>query len=342
MIASDWARQNKSFHGPRPLDAGRDLAQVADLIDAAFAADIDEEGQKVLREMRSMSHAGPVLWLLDRTSDEFTDSLGGYVWIEEGRVVGNVSLSRLSPGGNRWQISSVAVAAPYRGRGIARQLMGLALEYVGKHGGGWVLLQAREDNPTALALYQSLGFEAMGGETEMTGETLAVRDMETRQEVLRPAGFTWRGIQAHEWAKEYALARDSLAPLMQWERPVRPAQFQQSALPQWWKGLARRLGGRATERLGVFDQDGQLGASLEVRLDLWQHRAYFRALVARKLHSVVEYLLVREGLRVVPRQARFRVEARFPMELTALREALKEAGFQERRTLIHMRLSSRG
>ena len=117
MIASRPIGATETLRGPRPIDPSRDLAQVADLVGTAFAGDIDEDGMRVLKEMRSMSRAGPLLWLLDRTSPEFREAFGGYVWIEEGRVVGNVSLNRLSPLGNRWQISNVAVE-PFPGEVI--------------------------------------------------------------------------------------------------------------------------------------------------------------------------------------------------------------------------------
>jgi len=342
MIASDWVSSGGTAQGPRPLDPGRDLAQVADLIDVAFGAEIDEEGQRVLQEMRAMSRAGPLLWFLSRASYEFHEAFGGYVWVEEGRVVGNVTLNRLTPGGNRWQISNVAVATPYRHQGIARQLMELALRYVRSRGGGWAVLQVRVDNAAAISLYEDLSFEALGGETRMTwGGTSALCPEGLEGEGL-PAGHTLRATRPDEWAAEYSLARESIRPLMQWERPVRPHQFRRSQLPGWWQSLSRWIGGRETQRLGVFDPEERLGARVQVQLDSWGRRAQLRVLVARHLQGLVEGPLLREGLGLLPRRGGLRAEARFPMELVQVRGALEQAGFEEKRTLVHMRLNLSG
>ncbi|MGQ9584907.1 MAG: GNAT family N-acetyltransferase [Anaerolineae bacterium] len=320
------------------MDPSRDLAQVADLIDAAFGDEIDEEGRRVLQEMRAMSRAGPFLWLLSRTSLEFQETFGGYVWVEEGRVVGNVTLNRLTPGGHRWQISNVAVAAAHRRRGIARRLMTCSLEHARAQGGDWVLLQVRADNAPAISLYKDLGFETLGGETYMAWEgTLPLR-LETLADAGLPSGYALREIQPNEWPTEMALARAAMPPLMQWEQPVRSQHFRRSSVPGWWAFLTRRLSGREVRRLGVFDAEGELMARLELRLKHRRRQAELRVLVAQRGRGLAERPLLRAGLAFLPDQGPFGAEARFPADLNEVREALLEAGFGEKRTLVHMRL----
>ena len=48
-----------------------------------------------------------------------TRYLTGFVWVEDGQVVGNVTLTQTPYVSNSWIISNVAIAQPYRGRGIA-------------------------------------------------------------------------------------------------------------------------------------------------------------------------------------------------------------------------------
>ena len=89
--------------------------------------------------------------------------LTGFVWVEDGQVVGNVTLTQMLYVSDRWIISNVAVARPYRGRGIACSLMSAALDLVREWRGKVVTLQVRDDNVSALHIYQTMGFAALFG-----------------------------------------------------------------------------------------------------------------------------------------------------------------------------------
>lgn len=337
MVTSERVRAGQARSGPRPLDPSRDLGQVADLIEAAFGDDMDEEGRRILQEMRAVSHIGLVLGALSYVSGEFREAFGGYVWEEEGRVVGNVTLNPLTPSGDRWQISNVAVDAPYRRRGIARRLMTLALTDARRQGGSWVLLQVRHDNDAALHLYRSLGFETLGGETFMAWEGTLPLPLPTVMDQEREPERMVRPIQPREWPAELDLARAAVPPLMQWERPLRPHQFRRSSLPGWWTSLSRWLSGKETHVLGAF-QGKALLARLHLRVDRPAGRATLGVLVAPEARGRVERALLWEGLALLPRAGRLCVEAQFPMEQVAVRETLEGLGFRHLRTLVHMRL----
>lgn len=338
MVISERAKAGRVRSGPRPLDPSRDLGQVADLIEAAFGQDMDEEGRRVLQEMRAMSHVGLLLGALFYASGEFREAFGGYVWEEEGRVVGNVTLNPLTPSEDRWQISNVAVDVSYRRRGIARQLMALALSDARRQGGTWALLQVRHDNEAALHLYRSLGFEALGGETFMAWEGALPFPLAPQGAGPDlPPDLALRPIQPDEWPAEWDLARAATAPLMQWERPLRPRQFRRASPPGWWTSLSRWLSGKESHVLGAF-QGKALLARLHLRVDRPAGRATLGVLVAPEARGQVERPLLREGLGRLPGGGRLRVEAQFPMEQEAVREALEALGFQHLRTLVHMRL----
>ena len=338
MVASERVKAGQVRSGPRPLDPSRDLGQVADLIEAAFGDDMDEEGRRVLQEMRAMSSIGLVLGALIYVSGELRESFGGYVWEEDGRVVGNVTLNPVTSSGERWQISNVAVDAPYRRRGIARRLMALALTDARRQGGMWALLQVRHDNEAALALYRSLGFEALGGETFMAWQGALPFPLAWQESgPTLPSDLVLRPIRPEEWPAELDLARAAMPPLMQWERPLRPHQFQRSPLPAWWTALARWFSGQETHVLGVFRGKALL-ARLHLRVDRRAGRAALGVLVAPEARGQLERPLLREGVALLPRAGHLRLEAQFPMEQAAVREALEDLGFQHLRTLVHMRL----
>lgn len=60
------------------------------------------------------------------------------------------------------QVATLAVAPPYRGRGIARALLAAGLLQAWQKGARKSLLEARVSNQAALRLYYGMGFEAVG------------------------------------------------------------------------------------------------------------------------------------------------------------------------------------
>ena len=133
----------------------RDLVGVTTLIERAFADDMDASGRSHMREMRWM---GMLFGWLDWFASPGQGLMPGYVWVEDGQIVGNVTVRKLSAFGRGWMIGNVAVAPEWRGRGIARQMMEASIELVRHNHGDWIALQVRTDNEIARNLYQTLGF----------------------------------------------------------------------------------------------------------------------------------------------------------------------------------------
>ena len=72
----------------------------------------------------------------------FGDFVGGFVWIEGERVLGNVTLQRVDFGGTRSARQQRGSRARYRGRGMARALMLSSLSEIAHQGGGWAILRS--------------------------------------------------------------------------------------------------------------------------------------------------------------------------------------------------------
>ena len=158
--------------GLRPLDPRRDLGQVADLIEEAFGGELELGGLAALRDMRMLARMGPLVSLMARSDPYMEDVLGGFVWVEDDRVVGNVTIQRLDPYGTRWQIANVAVTKDYQRRGIGRALVEAAVQRIDDRRGGWAVLQVRTDNDVAQGLYKRLGFEPLTEDAVLTMERL--------------------------------------------------------------------------------------------------------------------------------------------------------------------------
>lgn len=143
----------------RRLDMRRDLAKVADLVELCFADTLDPEGKRYLDEMRKAAQSASLMGWASSLIEEAQMPPSGYVWEQDGRLVGNLSLIPISVHGKRgYMIANVATHPEFRGRGIAMALTTAALKYADDHGAATVWLQVREDNPTAIHIYMVNGF----------------------------------------------------------------------------------------------------------------------------------------------------------------------------------------
>lgn len=74
---------------------------------------------------------------------------------DEGSATGHVILRRL---GEEWEIKRLVVTPAARGRGIARSLVGAALDRAREGGADRVILQTGIQQPESIRLYESMGF----------------------------------------------------------------------------------------------------------------------------------------------------------------------------------------
>ncbi len=159
-MASITAQVLRPPTGPlRPLNILRDLPQVADLIELCFATTIDDDGQSYLQQMRRASHDNDFLRWADKVVDSTSMPLSGFVWEENGRIVGNASLVYQSYQGRKIAlIANVATHPDFRRRGIGRALTERAMAHARRRDARELWLQVRDDNPTAIKIYADLGF----------------------------------------------------------------------------------------------------------------------------------------------------------------------------------------
>ncbi len=326
------ARQKAQSSGLRPMEPARDLAGVARLIQVAFANDLDRSGQAVLREMHNMSRLGPLLWWLDRTSAEFSDLLSGFVWVEGGQIVGNVTVSRAAPGSYRWVVSNVAVAEPYRGRGIAQALMDAALELVREWGGKVVILQVRDDNAPALHIYRTMGFHEVFGTAYLRLDRMpAVKPLSLDAMRLRPRRFT-----LVDTRMDYELAQAAIPDKVQAEQPIRLGRYRlgfEHRLADWTRRL---VGGGPTLRL-VLEGHSQFEATITAEPGTWWRENRLSLTVHPLLRGQVEVALVSHALHHLGRWPRRATLVRHPTYHPQAIEAFESFGFREERTLLWMK-----
>ena len=322
--------QRTSYRGLRPLDPRKDLNQVADLIEEAFTGELEPGGIAALRDLRVLSHMGPLVGLMARSDPYLEDVLGGFVWIEDDRVVGNVTIQRLDAYGTRWQIANVAVTKAYQNRGIGRALVEAALERIADRRGSWAVLQVRSDNPIAKGLYQQLGFEGL------TEDVLMQLDRPPSQvtPVEPPAGL--HPYRHDQWQARYTLESACRSTLAQWWRPVRSHDFMQLAESRlgekFWEAL-----GRNRIRRWVIQGEHGLAAWLSIDAYRWQgiHRLAFA--VHPSCRGQVEQALVDYALLFLADYPGWPVRVEHQGEHRELVQALEAAGFRMVRNHLAMR-----
>jgi ribosomal protein S18 acetylase RimI-like enzyme len=151
-------RRTPAPSGLRPVDSRRDLAGLADVMEAAFGDRLDDSGARMVKAMRAFGRWGWLGWAAGHLFLPPAAYPSGFVWIEDGRLVGNASLMPADLGSRRWVLINVAVAPTWRRKGIARNLVQACLDQARRLGAEEVVLQVDADNRGAQDLYESLGF----------------------------------------------------------------------------------------------------------------------------------------------------------------------------------------
>lgn len=150
----------------RPLNVLRDLSAVADLIELCFSPTLDNDGQRYISDMRRASHDDSFLRWASHMTETASLPLMGYVWEQDGRIIGNASLIPFRDKGKRvYLVANVATHPDYRRHGIGRALTECVMEQARDKKASAIWLHVRDDNFGAIKLYQDLGFREMARRT---------------------------------------------------------------------------------------------------------------------------------------------------------------------------------
>jgi len=317
-------------------------------MERAFGGHLTQQGREALRELKIMSRFGPFLWLLDRISPGFHETFQGFVWVEEGRIVGNVNVGRLAPSSPRWLISNVAVRSDYQSQGIAHHLVQAAIDLARDQGGEWIILQVYADNAPACKLYQHLGFEQITAMTELYSERVRpVALIESPSTGLRRAQSSRSGQDCllrrrsySEWRKEYELASAAAPEGARWLKSVRADHFMVGLDQRLSRWLSNLIAGRREYRLAVED-GGRFIATLTVLASHWRGEHSLEFMVHPDHRGQLEGMLIAKALSLLESYPQRGAGVSHPAEHQEAIEALKLHGFIEKRTLAQMRLALR-
>jgi predicted N-acetyltransferase YhbS len=231
----------------RPVNPRSDMAQVADLIGLAFRGELDAGGLQMIREMRAFGRAGWLGYQLSRLMLPPAARPHGFVWQEQGHIVGNASLLAVEGYPQRWVLANVAVHPEWRRRGIARMLVVASLAEAARLGAHRLILQVGQSKREVQALYANLGFV-----------TTSARTLWTRPARLpAPPGVAQDGPQPRlpaEWEEQWTFLKLLHPEGLIWPFPPEDDLFRPT-------GMSAFLGaGRV--RHWLWRQEGEIVASL--------------------------------------------------------------------------------
>jgi ribosomal protein S18 acetylase RimI-like enzyme len=236
----------------RPFDVRRDLTAVADLVEQCFADTLDPDGERYLEQMRAASRNPGFLHFAAAASEWSSVPMSGYVWEEDGKVVGNISLIPFALHNQRnYLIANVATHPAYRRRGIARNLTAQAVEHARQRGAPSAWLHVRQENEAAINLYLSLNFVERARRTTWYSQA-----GDPSGEL--PADLTIGPRRAQFWETQLSWLKQTYPPQLTWHLPLRLAAlrpgiggsfyrfFTSAFLTQWAVQRDNRFLGAAT------------------------------------------------------------------------------------------------
>lgn len=302
----------------------RDLPAVADLIEMCFSSTLDDEGQSYLQQMRRASRDDSFLRWASQVVDSASLPMTGFVWDENGRIVGNASLVYNHYKGKKLAlIANVATHPEFRRRGIGRTLTERAMAHARRKGVTEIWLHVRDDNPTAIKIYSELGFVERARRTTYTAKP---------DPLLSPTsnGLTVSRPNPRDWPLQHAwldqLHPDELGWYNRWDWNI--------LAPGLWKWLYRLFVEFDIRQWAAY-KDGELLATLSWMSTMRSSDALWAAAKpdgdAAGLRSTLE--AARRDLGYLRR-----LSLDYPAG--EMVEAIQSAGFSARRTLLWMRATS--
>jgi ribosomal protein S18 acetylase RimI-like enzyme len=198
----------------RPLNIVRDLPGVANLVEKCFADTMDADGRNYIQQMRHAGQDNAFLRWASRAVETASMPLSGYIWEENGEIIGNVSLIPYHHAKKKYYlIANVAVRPEYRNRGIGRTLTTAAMQHAKQRRADETWLHVRDDNPGAIQLYRSLGFVELVRRT--TWQAQPDRNVSAGR-----LGIVVTKRTARDWPAQETWLRRLYPDLLAWYQPM--------------------------------------------------------------------------------------------------------------------------
>ena len=325
--------ESSSARGLRPFNPLLDLHPTTELIELAFGEALDPVSREALREMRALAWLfGPLFWLLSAMRMPLADTFGGFVWMEKGRIVGNVTVHRRYSEKKGWFVSNLAVHPEYRRRGIARGLVTAGVQMARQKRARRISLEVRADNFAARRLYQELGF------TEVDSVSSLKLDPVVTPSPVALEGYTIEIVKPAQWKELLRLAEEALSPEAREMIPLSEEFLQPSLVRRLVSSIGDFLNGRTTMRLAASKQ-GEFAAVVTLRTGGFLGAHSLTLMVHPAHRSKVEEILLASALSVLETSRSRALKAEIHPSYPHARSMFEQHGFAEQATLNLLTLS---
>jgi ribosomal protein S18 acetylase RimI-like enzyme len=330
MLAAPVTTAARSSTGPRPINLTKDTRQVLRLLDVAFGHVQGSQGQRILYNRLSLSHTNPLALRLNMVTRGFHP---GFVWDEDGKIIGNVTLLTSEVPG-RYLIANLAVLPEYRRRGIARALMQEALEHIINLQGRNILLQVESDYEPALSLYQSMGFNHLG--TMKRWHTTPSRLRTLPKNIGDDPQI--RSLGRNDWRAAINLDRASVHPDLNWPVPPPNDLYKMG----FWRRLSDFLNGRRmdawiSDTISVSDGRRRLTGLVSISGE-WGRPTWLRIRIDPTWRGKVERPLLYKALLRLKQLRGGTINMNHPAGDEMVNQLISDANFRIQRNLTIMTL----
>lgn len=307
----------------RPLNIIKDLPRVADLVESCFLSTMDAEGKQFIQQMRKAGQDNHWIQWATNAVESVSLPLSGFVWEEEGQIVGNISLIPYREHSKKvYLIANVAVHPDFRRRGIACSLTKRAIERAWLRGSESVWLHVRDDNQEALKLYESLGFIEMTRRTQWSSPS--VLDL---AEI--PVDYEFRKRKANEWEQHKTWLRSLYPEELDWYLQI-PWKAIQPGFFSWIHNFLLEI----DSNTWMISRNRQLLAAFTEVKENNQISRLWIAFPAIGEESALSMLLNVCLQKINPKEY---LSIDLPAGIAT--NSMRQSGFSEQRTLIWMRLN---
>lgn len=251
MLAVPATVAGDQASGPRPIELNKDSGQILDLLDIAFGPLPGGRGQRMLINSTGTNVRSLFGFRFD---NYFRGIAPGFIWEEDGRIVGTLSLLAARKSG-RYLIANVAVHPDYRRKGIATGLMISTMDYIQSRGGRQILLQVERDNEAAIRLYSVLNYKTLGDVNRWESNSVRLR---TITPTINP-GVNIRPLSSKDERAAFLLDRRCMPFDLRWPNPPYPNKYEISL----WRRINDFFNGR---RMNAWVADVPLEGTRKRRL----------------------------------------------------------------------------
>lgn len=330
MVAAPVTAVGRSSSGPRPINLSRDTRQVLELLDLSFGRMYGSQGRRVIYDRLSFSQVNPLTLRLSMMTSGFVP---GFVWEENGRIVGNLTLLASEVFG-RYMIANVAVHPDYRRQGIARALFHEALDHIIGWGGQTVMLQVESDNDPAITLYRTSGFQILGTMNRWQTSPSNLRYVQIH---ANSVGHL-RALGRQDWRAAYHLDRAIVHPDLNWPTPPSP-DFYKTGL---WRSMVDFLNGRKLAAWVLEMRSGANGGRKLIGLvsisSEWGRPIWLRMRVDPAWQEEVEPPLLNNAIKHLKRNRSGTIRINHPADDQLTNQLFSDANFRIQRSLTIMTL----